>query len=292
MRLVRPPAPTYLDGNMKFSISTFVTDESIAPSRLAAAVEERGFHALMVTEHSHMPLAYEPPYSGAGDPPREYYRTLDPFVALASAAAATQTLTLTTGVILLAQRDVIYTAKEAATLDLVSNGRFVLGVGVGWNRHEMRHHGLDPATRGAKLNEQIQALKVIWTQETAEFHGDFVDFSPMFSWPKPVQQPHPPIYIGGTSTAALRRVCSLGDGWLPPTGLPVDEILRARQWLAASGRPDVPITIGGIGRDKETLAGYAQAGVDEVAFLLPTLPEPAAFRELDALAQLAGALHS
>jgi probable F420-dependent oxidoreductase len=277
---------------MKFSITTFVTDESITPGRLGAAVEERGFHALMVTEHSHMPLAYEPPYSGAGDPPREYYRTLDPFVALASAAAATQTLTLTTGVILLAQRDVIYTAKEAATLDLVSNGRVVLGVGVGWNRDEMRHHGLDPTTRGAKLDEQIRALKVIWTQKTAEFHGDFVDFSPMYSWPKPVQRPHPPIYIGGTSTAALRRLCSLGDGWLPPVGVTVDEIRCARERLAANGRSDVPITVYGVGCDMETLAGYAQADVDEVAFLLPSLPEPAAFRELDALAQVAAALGS
>ncbi len=236
---------------MKFSITTFLTDESIAPGPLGAAVEERGFHALMVTEHSHMPLAYEPPYPGAGDPPREFYRTLDPFVALASAAATTQTLALRTGVILLSQRDVIYTAKEVATLDLVSDGRVVLGVGVGWNRHEMRHHGLDPATRGAKLNEQIRALKMIWTQETAEFHGDFVDFSPIFSWPKPVQQPHPPIYVGGTSKAALRRLCSLGDGWLPPAGLALDKVLGAREWLAANGRPDVPITIYGVRRDRK-----------------------------------------
>ncbi len=256
---------------MKFSITTFVTDESIAPAPLAAAVEERGFHALMVTEHSHMPVAYEPPYPGAGDPPREYYRTLDPFVALASAAAVTQTLTLSTGVILLAQRDVLFTAKEVATLDLLSNGRVVLGVGVGWNRNEMRDHGLDPATRGAKINEQIRALKKIWMQETAEFHGDFVDFSSSYCWPKPVQRPHPPIYVGGTSKAALRRLCALGDGWLPPAGVTADEIGSARGVLAANGRTDVPITIFGAGRDEETLAGYLDAGVDEVAFLLSTL---------------------
>ena len=277
---------------MRFSITTFVTDESIAPGPLAAAVEERGFHALMVTEHSHMPLAYEPPYPGADDPPREFYRTLDPFVALASAAATTKALTLTTGVILLPQRDVIYTAKEVATLDRVSNGRVVLGVGVGWNRHEMRHHGLDPQTRGAKLNEQIRALKQIWTQDTAEFHGDFVDFGPMYSWPKPVQRPHPPIYVGGTSRAALRRLCSLGDGWLPPAGLEVDKILAARSWLAANGRPDVPVTVYGVGRDKKALADYADADVDEVAFLLRSLPEPAAFRELDELAELVETLRA
>jgi len=268
---------------MKFGISTFVTDESIAPGPLAAAVEERGFHSLIVTEHSHMPLAYDPPCPEAGDPPREFYRTLDPFVALASAAATTQTLALMTGVLLLPQRDVIYTAKEVATLDLISNGRVVLGVGVGWNRHEMRHHGLEPATRGAKLNEQIRALKQIWTYDTVEFHGDFVDFNPIYSWPKPVQRPHPPLYIGGTSPAALRRLCSLGDGWLPPAGVAVDTILDIRKRLADNGRTDVPVTIYGAGQDMEMVAGYARAGVDEVALLLPTLEEAPTLRALDAL---------
>jgi probable F420-dependent oxidoreductase len=275
---------------MRFGISTFVTDESMAPGPLGAAVEERGFHSLIVTEHSHMPVAYDAPYPGAGDPPREFHRTLDPFVALASAAATTRTLTLATGVVLLPQRDVIYTAKEVATLDLVSNGRVVLGVGVGWNRHEMRHHGLDPTTRGAKLNEQIQALKQIWASDIAEFHGAHVDFGPMYSWPKPVRRPHPPIYVGGTSRAAMRRVCTLGDGWLPPAGLTVDEILTGRQWLADNGRPDVPITVYGAGRDTETLAGYAHAGVDEAALALASLPESAALRELDELAHLAESL--
>lgn len=182
---------------MRFGISTFVTDESMLPGSLATEVEQRGFHSLIVTEHSHMPVAYEPPYPGAGEPPREYYRTLDPFVALASAATTTRNLVLVTGVVLLPQRDVIYTAKEVATLDLISDGRLVLGVGVGWNQLEMRHHGLDPASRGRKLNEQIRALKEIWTSDVAEFHGEHVDFAPLFSWPKPVQTPHPPIYVGG-----------------------------------------------------------------------------------------------
>jgi probable F420-dependent oxidoreductase len=275
---------------MKFSIATFVTDDSIAPGSLAAAVEERGFHALMVTEHSHMPVAYDPPYPGAPEPSREYYRVLDPFVTLASAAAATRSLVLTTAVILLAQRDVIYTAKEVASLDLISGGRVVLGVGVGWNRREMRHHNLDPATRGAKLDEQILALKEIWTKDIAEFHGEFVDFAPIYSWPKPVQRPNPPIYIGGTSRAALQRVCSYGDGWLPTVGVTVDEITRGREWFAANGRSDVPIAVWGVGRDEALLAGYAGAGVDEAAFLLPTLAESAALRELDELAELTAAV--
>jgi len=273
---------------MRFSITTFVTDETMAPGPLAAAVEERGFHALMVAEHSHMPVVHQPPYPGAPEPGREFFRTLDPFVALASAAAATRTLMLTTAVILLPQRDVIYTAKEVATLDLVSNGRVVVGVGIGWSRNEMRHHGLDPATRGAKVDEQIRALKEIWTKDEAEFHGDFVDFAPIFSWPKPVQRPHPPIHIGGASKAALRRVCALGDGWLPyAVQATADDIVRARKWLAANGRSDVTITIGGAGRDNRELADYLAAGVDEVAFLLPSLPEAAALGDLDELAALA-----
>jgi alkanesulfonate monooxygenase SsuD/methylene tetrahydromethanopterin reductase-like flavin-dependent oxidoreductase (luciferase family) len=146
---------------MKFGIETFVTDRGIAPARLAAAVEERGFPSLIVAEHSHMPLAFEEPSPGAGELPPDLYRTLDPFVALASAAATTRTLLLTTGVVLLAWRDVIFTAKEVAALGLVSNGRVVFGVGIGWNRHQMRHHGLDPATRGNKLNEQLRALRKI-----------------------------------------------------------------------------------------------------------------------------------
>ncbi len=275
---------------MKFAITTFVTDEGIAPGLLGAAVEQRGFHSLIVTEHSHMPVAYDPPHADAGDPPREFYRTLDPFVALASAASTTRNLVLATGVILLAQRDVIYTAKEVATLDLVSDGRVVLGVGVGWNRHEMRHHSLEPATRGAKLNEQIRALKEIWANDVAEFHGDFVDFAPMYSWPKPVQRPHPPIFIGGTSPAALRRLCTLGDGWLPPAGISPDEILRARKWLADNGRDEVPITVYGVGGDQEVLAGYATAGVDEVAFLLPTLQESPTMRALDDFSALVASL--
>jgi len=135
---------------MKFGVAAFITDEGVGPGRLGAAVEERGFHSLVVTEHSHIPVAYEEPYPGAGKLPRVYHRTLDPFVALSSAAAVTRDLVLTTGIVLLSQRDVIYTAKEVASLDLVSNGRVVLGVGLGWNREEMSNHGTDPATRGAR----------------------------------------------------------------------------------------------------------------------------------------------
>jgi probable F420-dependent oxidoreductase len=275
---------------MKFGIATFVTDEGVGPQRLGAAVEERGFHSLVVTEHSHIPVAYEEPYPGAGELPRVYHRTLDPFVALSSAAAVTRDLVLTTGIVLLPQRDVIYTAKEVASLDLVSNGRVALGVGLGWNREEMRNHGTDPATRGAKMDEQLAALKQIWTEQEAEFHGRFINFAPIFSWPKPVQRPHPPIYIGGESRAALERLHTLGDGWLPQAATPPEELRRVRLWLADNGRTNVPFTIFGAGRDKAALAGYAEAEVDEVTFLLPTQPEPDTLRDLDELADLASSL--
>jgi probable F420-dependent oxidoreductase len=271
---------------MKFGIATFITDEGIGPGPLGAAVEERGFNSLVVPEHSHIPVAH-----GVGELPRAYHRTLDPFVALSSAAAVTRDLVLATGIVLLPQRDVIYTAKEVASLDLVSNGRVSLGVGVGgWNREEMRNHGTDLATRGAKMNEQLAALKQIWTQEQAEFHGKFIDFDPIFAWPKPVQRPHPPIYIGGESRAALERLRTLGTGWLPQAATPPELLRRVRQWLAENGRTNVPFMIWGAGRDKAALTGYAEAGVDEVTFLLPTQPEPETLRDLDELAALANTL--
>ncbi len=272
---------------MKFSIVTFVTDRGVAPGRLGAAVEERGFHSPIVGEHSHMPVVAARPHRKAGPLPADLYRTLDPFVALASAAATTRTLTLTTGVVLLAQRDVILTAKEVATLDLVSKGRVVFGVGAGRNKRELRHHGLDPATRGAKLDEQLQALRRIWAYDIAEFHGEFVKFDALASWPKPVQQPRPPIYIRGASQAALERVRLLGDGWLPLGGISPERVVRARRWLADQGRPDVPTTICGAASDEKTLAAYAGAGVDQLALPLRPAPEAVTLCRLDELAAVA-----
>jgi probable F420-dependent oxidoreductase len=211
---------------------------------------------------------------------------LDPFVALTAAAATTRTLVLATGIALVPQRDVIHLAKEVASLDLVSDGRVAFGVGVGWNREEMRNHAADPATRGAKMNEQVAALKAIWTQDQAEYHGKHVDFDPIFSWPKPVQRPHPPVVIGGESPAALERLRTLGDAWLPGAHTSATELSRVRSWLADQGRPDVPFTIFGAGRDRAELDGYAEAGVEEVTFLLPTRPEAETLADLDELAEI------
>ncbi|PXY28074.1 LLM class F420-dependent oxidoreductase [Prauserella muralis] len=272
---------------MKFGVSTFVTDEGIRPDTLATALEDRGFDSLFLAEHSHIPVSLETPYPGGGEMPRVYYRTLDPFVALTAAAAGSRNLLLGTGVALLVQRDLFHTAKEVASLDLLSGGRFVFGVGVGWNREEMRDHGTDPATRGALLNEQLRALKTIWAEDEAEFHGKHVDFDPVYSWPKPVQRPHPPVYIGGESPAALARLAEHGDGWLPRPNAQPDEIRRVRAWLAEQGRPDMPVTVFGAGRDEARIAGWAEAGVERVTFLLGTRPESETLRRLDELAVLA-----
>jgi probable F420-dependent oxidoreductase len=277
------------DGAMRFGIATFITDEGIRPDVLGRALEERGFRSLFIAEHSHIPVSRESPYPGGGDLPRKYCRTLDPFVALTAVGAATSRLVLGTGIALLPQRDVIHTAKQVASLDLVSGGRVAFGVGVGWNREEMRNHGTDPATRGALMDEQLAALTQIWTTEQAEYHGDHVDFDPIQLWPKPVQQPRPPVYIGGESPAALRRLVSHGDGWLPRGRTPASEITRVRTWLADQGRDGVPFIVFGADTDERRLAGFAESGVEEVTLTLETLPESDTLRTLDELAAVAAA---
>jgi probable F420-dependent oxidoreductase len=267
--------------SMDFGVSTFVTDDGIRPDVLGKALEERGFDSLFLAEHSHIPVSRESPYPGGGDLPRWYYRTLDPFLALTAAAMTTERLILGTGIALLPQRDLIHTAKEVATLDLLSSGRVAFGVGVGWNREEMSNHGTDPTTRGALINEQLAALKQIWTEDEAEFHGKHVDFDPIFAWPKPVQKPHPPIYIGGESRAALDRLLTYGDAWLPRAHTSAEELIRVRAELADRGRSDIPFSIFGAGASADELDGYAAADVERVTFLLPTKPEAETLRILD-----------
>ena len=277
-------------GVVKFGVATFVTDEGIRPGALGRALEERGFDSVFLAEHSHIPASRESPYPGGGDLPRIYYRTLDPFVALAAMAETTTDLLLGTGIALLPQRDVLHTAKQVASLDLVSDGRVQFGVGAGWNREEMANHGVDPRRRGKLMDEQLGALARLWTAEQAEFHGEQVSFDPVFSWPKPVQRPHPPIYLGGESEAALNRLVSYGDAWLPRADTSVEELGRVRSWLAEQGRTDVPFTVFGVGPDRDTLRAYAEAGVERVAFMLDTLPEDGTLAALDELAGVAAEL--
>ncbi|MFI7120594.1 LLM class F420-dependent oxidoreductase [Amycolatopsis sp. NPDC049868] len=274
---------------MDFGIATSVTDEGIRPHVLAAALEEKGFDSLYLPEHSHIPVSRESPYPG-GELPRGALRNLDPFVALAAAATVTSNLRLGTAVALMIQRDVLYTAKEIASLDLLSNGRVIFGVGVGWNIEEMRNHGVDPRTRGALLTEQLQALKEVWTKDEAEFHGEHVDFDPVFSWPKPVRKPHPPIYVAGQGPAGLKRLAEHADGWLPHSVTPPEELRRVRSWLADQGREDVRISVFGAPADPGLLRRLADAGADEVSLILPTLPEAETLERLDELAAVIGRL--
>jgi probable F420-dependent oxidoreductase len=271
---------------MKFGVTTLVVDGSIRPDVLGRGLEERGFDALFVAEHSHIPVKRETPYPMGGELPDAYLRAYDPFVALTAAAAVTRELQLGTGIALMIQRDVIQTAKEVASLDAFSGGRVQFGVGVGWNREEMRNHGTDPTTRGALLNEQLQALKLIWTEDEAEFHGKFVDFDPIHAWPKPVSKPHPPIYVGGDSPAALRRLKAYGDAWLPNPVRHAAEI-PAQLALLAEYAPGFGVTVSGLSGDRvEVLEGYREAGVERVTFALGADSESETLTKLDELAKL------
>jgi probable F420-dependent oxidoreductase len=218
--------------------------------------------------------------------PDVYYRSLDQFVALTAAATATENLLVGTGITLLIQRDVIQTAKQVASLDLLSDGRFLFGIGAGWNREEMRNHGTDPRTRGALLNEQLAALKEIWATDEAQFHGKYVDFGPMFSWPKPVSKPNPPIYVGGNSRAALGRLKAYGDVWMPnAVGDPAQIPKQLAQLAEYAG--DFPVTVSGLGtKNLGILEGYLEVGVDRLALFLGTQPETETLTRLDELAKL------
>ncbi|AQA01323.1 F420-dependent oxidoreductase [Mycobacterium sp. MS1601] len=265
---------------MKFGISTFVTDDGIDPVSLGRAIEERGFHSLIVAEHSHIPVSRESAYPGGGELPSVYYKTLDPFVTLAAAAAVTETIQLVTGVALLIQRDPIHTAKEAASVDLISGGRFVFGVGAGWNLEEMRAHGTDPKTRGALLDERIEAIKALWTEDPAEYHGTFVDFEPTFSRPKPVQKPHPPIFIGGNSDATVKRALRHGAGWIS-NPLAVEDLSKRISQLREGAGHDVPLAMFGTPVDADYWQAVEQLGFGQVGLLLPSVPKDEALRVLD-----------
>ncbi|AWT52963.1 N5,N10- methylenetetrahydromethanopterin reductase-related protein [Mycolicibacterium smegmatis MKD8] len=265
---------------MKIGISTFVNDDTIDAVTLARAIEERGFHSLVIAEHSHIPASRESAYPGGDELPQKYYRTLDPFVTLAAAAAVTTKIELFTGVALLIQRDVIHTAKEAASVDLISNGRFVFGVGAGWNLEEMRNHGTDPKTRGRLLDEQIEAIKALWTQEPAEYHGKYVDIESSYMRPKPVQKPHPPIYIGGASEATVKRVIRHDAGWIS-NPLPVDFLSKFVTQMRDGLGHEVPLAQFGTPADPEYWGAVEELGFGQIALLLPTLPTDESLRMLD-----------
>ena len=277
---------------MKFGVMMFTTDYSMSPHELAIAVEERGLESLWFPEHSHIPLPRTSPWPGGGDLPKMYYDVLDPFVAAGAAAAVTKRIKLATGICLVIQRDVIQLAKEVATLDTISKGRFIFGVGAGWNAEEMADHGTtDFQGRGKLLNERLAALKVIWTGSKPEFHGDLVDFGPMMTWPKPVQKPYPPIIVGGGFPHGAKRAIAHGDGWMPIGGRldVVDLLPRFRQMAAEAGREpdDIPVTSFGLQPDSDQVSRTADAGVDRVVFNLPPEGADTVLPLLDQLTEIA-----
>lgn len=259
-------------------------DDTIDTVTLAKAVEERGFSALVVAEHTHIPASRQSPYPLGGELPGIYYRTLDPFVTLAAAAAVTSRIELVTGIALLIQRDPIITAKEAASIDVISGGRFVFGVGAGWNLEEMRHHGTDPKTRGALLDERIEAVKALWTTEPAEYHGKYVNFDASYQRPKPVQKPHPPILVGGDSDATVKRIIRHQAGWIS-NPLPVERLTHRVNQLRDGAGHDVPLTTFGTPADPGYWEALAGLGYRQANLLLPTKSRDESLRLLDEFAE-------
>jgi len=262
---------------MDFGASMFMTDYCIPAAELGRALEERGFESLWNPEHSHIPLSRKTPFPGGGDLPKMYYDAMDPFVTLTAAAAATKTLKIGTGVCLVIQRDTIQTAKLVASIDQISGGRFLFGIGGGWNQDEMEDHGAVYATRFKRMREQIEAMKAIWTEAKPEYHGDIVASPAMMPWPKRVQKPHPPVIIGGAFPHAARRAVRYGNGWVPIAGRGniEDTIPLYKEMLAEAGRSlaDAPITMFGVQPDADLVKRYRDMGVTRVVAGCP--PEAA-----------------
>jgi len=278
---------------MHIGVCMFNTDYAIRIEDLARACEDRGFESLWVPEHTHIPTSRKTPFPGGGELPREYKHTLDPFVALAAAAAVTTRLRIGTGICLLIQRDTITTAKEVASLDFVSNGRFLFGVGGGWNQDEMENHGTEFKTRFKRLAEQVRAMKEIWTKEVAEFHGQFVDFDPIWMYPKPVQKPHPPVLFGGETEHTIQRVVDVGDGWFPrhrnaERVFAGYEELKRRAARAGRDMKTISASIFGVPGDAAMLDRYRAAGFTRAIIRLPSEPRDKVLPLLDQHAKLLG----
>ncbi len=275
---------------MHFGVTTFPTDSSIAPVDLAVALEEREFESLWVAEHSHIPISRASPWPGGDELPKMYYDVVDPFVALSMAAAVTTNLKLATGIALVPQRDPIQLAKQVASLDMLSGGRFLFGVGGGWNAEEMADHGTtDFKGRWKLMRERIEAMKELWTETEAEYHGDLVDFDACQVWPKPAQKPHPPIHVGGGFPHAVKRAIRYGNGWIPIGGRDGDLVAvaaEARTMVADAGRdPETfEISIYNASPKADDLAQLRDGGIDRAVFGLPSVPKEEALAILDTFA--------
>jgi probable F420-dependent oxidoreductase len=271
---------------VQYGLCHFTTDYSMPFPDLAVAAEERGFESIWLAEHSHIPASRKTPFPMGGDLPKMYYDTLDPFVALAAAASVTRTIKLGTGVCLVIQRDPIHTAKEVASLDVLSKGRVLFGIGAGWNLEEMANHGTrSPETRGTLLRERVEAMQAIWTKKEAEYHGKFVDFDPLFAWPKPVQKPHPPIHVGGGWPQAAKRAVKFGQGWIPvgDAAGAMRKLPDFRKLAADAGRDpaSLEVSVYYCPPDPELLAKMRDAGITRAVFGVPSEPRDALLPLLD-----------
>jgi probable F420-dependent oxidoreductase len=278
---------------MDLGVCYFPTDYGIDMSELGRALEDRGFKSLYVPEHTHIPLSRRTPFPGGGELPKRYSHTHDPFVALSFAAAVTKKLKLGTGILLVPQHEPIVTAKAIASLDRLSGGRFIFGIGGGWNVDEMENHGATHANRFKIMREHVLAMKALWTEEKASYHGEFVKFDPVWSWPKPTQKPNPPILLGGETDHTLRRIIEYCDGWLPrPRGFdPVQGIERLHRMASEKKRDpkSLSVTVFGAPADATVLASYAKAGIDGALLMVPDASRDEILRQLDQWAPLAKA---
>jgi probable F420-dependent oxidoreductase len=278
---------------MHHGVFIFQDDYAIRPDDVARAAEERGFESIFFIDHTHIPVRRTTPYPLGAELPKDYYHNHDLFVALSFAAAVTKSIKLGAGVCLVIERDPITLAKEVATLDFLSNGRVIFGVGGGWIREEMEDHGTDFTTRWKLLRERIEAMKAIWREDEPEYHGDLVRFEKLWSWPKPMQRPHPPILLGGHGEKAFDRVIRYCDGWMPLTWVDqtiVPEIADLRERAKRAGRDPrtISVTVFGAPADAKSLAAFAEAGVERVLFPLPAAGADQVLPALDRLAKLRG----
>src|SRR5436190_5028542 len=272
---------------MDFGVMMFPTDDAVAPDELARMAEDRGFESLFFPEHTHIPASRETDYPGGGELPAMYSHTHDPFVALAIASAATKRLLVGTGICLVIERDPIITAKEVASVDRLSGGRFLFGVGAGWNREEMANHGTDPGRRFGVMRERIEAMKAIWTSDEASYHGRYVDFDRIWSWPKPAQRPHPPIIVGGNGEHVLDRVVAYGDEWMPNQIESVNELRGRMEQLGRmasdAGRDAPRVGLYAAPAKAEEMASYDAIGISRYVLFVPPVPTPEAEARLDHL---------
>jgi probable F420-dependent oxidoreductase len=248
---------------MDFGIGYFPTHDAVGPGEIARIVQDRGHESLFFAEHTHIPASRESPYPGGGELPRKYSHTYDLFVALTAAAQATSTLRIGSGICLVVERDPITTAKEVASIDHLSGGRFEFGIGGGWNREEMGNHGTDPRTRMRLMRERVEAMKAIWTEDEASYHGEFVNFDRIWSWPKPAQRPHPPVLVGGNGPTVLDRVLAFGDAWFPNFARSEGLLERADELRSRAERP-IDFMVMGVPATSGVLERLRDAGARRV----------------------------